>query len=167
MDVSRRGFIKSALAFTAATALPIPKSEAKPIKPGGPGPEEAIEVQLPKGWTGSNIKIRDAEVAYSADGKYISWHRTRFSALRKGDIFRVREPDGTLVDHGTHLEVCRAEGDAFPESLGGGNWTWGVKVEPCDLENLNGTVREALKEKHTNLFVDNPSPYANPEVTYG
>lgn len=153
MTVSRRGFIKSALAFTAVTVLPIPKAKAQ-SKTGGPGLEEPLppEVKLPKGWTGTNIKIRQVEMAYSHEGEYISWHRTRFSALRKNDVFRVIEPDGTIADKGTETEVCIAEGDAYPEHLGGDDWTWGVKVEPCDLAHLDSKILEALKMKHRELY---------------
>lgn len=49
--------------------------------------------------------------------------------LKKGDIFRLREADGTFVDSGTELELCTATSDAvFTEY--GGYMTWKVACEP-------------------------------------
>lgn len=171
---SRRDFLKTALAFTAATALPLPKgAKAQPTSGGGPAEPKPIEADLPQGWTGSQIKIRQVEMAYSPNGEHVCWHRTRFSALREGDIFRVIEPDGSIADKGQDIEVCWADGDAFPDPVQSPGeedaWTWGVKVKPCDLSPrpFSSEIREALQVKYNNLFVANPSPYANPEVTYG
>ena len=52
---------------------------------------------------------RTAEVRVRPD----EWYGRNFMALKRGDVFRLREADGSIVDEGTALEVCIALSDAY------------------------------------------------------
>lgn len=50
------------------------------------------------------------------------WKKGTWEGLKYGDIFRLREPDGTLVDEGTDSEVCVSMGPPLPGP--------GIRCEP-------------------------------------
>ena len=43
------------------------------------------------------------------------WASGEWASLKEGMIFRLREPDGSIVDGGRANEICVALGDAEPE----------------------------------------------------
>ena len=44
-----------------------------------------------------------------------TWEKGSWDGLKEGQIFRLRELDGTLVDEGNDSEICIAMSDATPE----------------------------------------------------
>jgi len=66
-----------------------------------------------------------------ADG----WSRVGFEELKPGDICRMREPDGSLVDQGTAFEVFMVEEEAKLVRMGD-FLTWQIKTQ------RQGWVRE-------------------------
>ncbi len=59
-----------------------------------------------------------------------TWTESSWESLRAGMIFRMREPDdGSIVDAGTCLEVCRALSDARMTEKG----NYIVDVEPAEV----------------------------------
>jgi len=86
--MERRDFFKVAAGAAALLAVPSITSAA---------PQDYAGVQ------------RTVEV-YSK-GK---WRKGTWKGLKKDDIFRLRDPDGSIVDEHTDCEVCVAVGDAYP-----------------------------------------------------
>jgi hypothetical protein len=54
------------------------------------------------------------------------WRQGAWAQLKRDDVFRVREPDGQLVNEGEELEICIATDAAFPDPKAG----FGVQCEP-------------------------------------
>ena len=141
-DMTRRGFLGSLMVLGGAGLVPL-KLDAKE-----PPPKKInIKVTPNPGWSGDSLKIRAADIAYMDAEGVVCWHRTRFSAIRTGDIFRVVEPDGTIADQGTKNEVCIATEDPVPVpySEDGQEWTWGVKCDPYSTLTLSPEDVERLK----------------------
>jgi len=65
-------------------------------------------------------KFRKCEVFNGSD-----WNEVPFEKVRKGDKFRLTEPDGTEVTNSVGDSEWVALSD--PEPLGGGNWKIAVK----------------------------------------
>lgn len=61
------------------------------------------------------------------------WVPKEFSELKVGDIFRLREEDGTIVDEGSEHEVAIVVEAPKLVRIGGGmTWgVWGARVDPC------------------------------------
>ena len=103
--MNRREFLSSgAAALAAACALPAPSNED-----GQMGPRRIVEVHRGNGW-----------------------QRCAFEDLRKGDVFRLFEPDGERVRDGSS-DAWIATSDpkkVFDRSwLLRGKWTWGIESE--------------------------------------
>jgi hypothetical protein len=68
------------------------------------------------------VQLRKVETLVSGGWGNIPWQQ-----LKKGDIFRLVNPDGSLADEGTIREVCTALSDAEPAEVG----VWSVQCDPC------------------------------------
>lgn len=67
-----------------------------------------VAVLLPTvGFGKSTRNLRSVEIYQQG-----TWVPGSWESLKKDTIFRLREPDGSIVDQGTHLEVCVAMEDA-------------------------------------------------------
>lgn len=77
--------------------------DAGPLIP--PGKACALGCQ-----TACSGHLRTAEVM----NDHGEWERRPFAELRKGDVFRLYEEDGQVVDAGTKYEVMVATSDALP-----------------------------------------------------
>jgi hypothetical protein len=96
--MNRRNFVFSAAIATAALTLPLPAEAG--------GPNRTVEV------------FRDGRFQ-PLEG---SW-----ASLKSGMVFRLRDPDMSIVDEGTKHEVSVALDDAKSEPAPA---YWGVRCEP-------------------------------------
>jgi hypothetical protein len=83
--MNRRSFLRTTAAAVSLVALPLPLA-AKP----------------------DTENLRSVELYDRGQWKPGTW-----AGLRKNDIFRLRDPDGTLVNAGTEHEICIATSDVI------------------------------------------------------
>ena len=57
------------------------------------------------------------------------WHVCRMSELNKGDIFRLREPTGELVNDSKGDQIWIATSAPYQTINENGEATWGVEVK--------------------------------------
>tara|TARA_R110000824_G_scaffold34976_1_gene110350 strand:+ start:634 stop:1134 length:501 start_codon:yes stop_codon:yes gene_type:complete len=74
--------------------------------------------------------MRTVETFRNSAWEQISWHD-----LKKGTVFRLINPDGSLADEGNEHEVCVAMTDAQPDE--DPRAVWRVQVEPFTQVDMN------------------------------
>ena len=85
------------------------------------------------------------------------WVQADWSVVKRDTIFRLREPDGTVVDEGTESEISIALGAAEPLPVEQGSWQVNTKgfttidlfghLDEAEMAGLLDEVEKLLVEK--------------------